>query len=263
MTADKILPPEEQIDYVGSGNDLETFEFIGEHFFQHFTKLGGLKPNHRVLDVGCGIGRMALPLTKYLDPKAGGSYEGFDIVPHGIDWCRQNITTRYPHFRFQLADVFNEFYHPAGRYRARVYRFPFASKSFDFVFLTSVFTHMLPRDLTHYLSEIARVLRPGGRCLITYFLHSEETAANIRAGKGSFTLPLRYGKLDLPIGTPPEYGDCYSETREEIERVIAYDERWVMDQFRTCGLAVDQPVTYGRWSGREGPSFQTSRPRRR
>src|SRR5258708_26002415 len=191
MTSDKILPPEGQIDYVGSGNDLETFEYIGEHFFRHFTELGGLKPNHRVLDVGSGIGRMALPLTRYLDPLAGGSYEGFDIVAHGVDWCRTQITPRFPHFRFQVADVFNEFYNPGGGYRARVYRFPFSSHSFDFVLLTSVFTHMLPHDLTHYLSEIARVLRPGGRCLITFFLHSAATAANIRPGQSSFNLPLR------------------------------------------------------------------------
>lgn len=255
MASEKILPPQEQIDFVGSGSDLGTFEYIGDHFFRHFVDRGGLKPNDSVLDVGSGIGRMALPLTNYLDPKCGGSYDGFDIVRHGVEWCRENITARFPHFRFQLADVYNEFYNPTGRHRARVYRFPFASRTFDFVFLTSVFTHMLPRDLSHYLGEIARVMKPGGRCLITFFLHSADTAANIRAGKSAFKLPLRYGKPDLPVGSPPEYGDCSTETREEIERVVAYDERWVVDRFAACGLKVDAPL-YGHWSGRAGPSFQ-------
>ena len=40
----------------------------------------------------------------------------------------------------------------------------------DVAFLTSVFTHMLPEDVEHYLDELARVLKPGGRTLITWFL---------------------------------------------------------------------------------------------
>lgn len=50
----------------------------GEQFLQYFIELGGLKPSDRVLDVGCGIGRLAIPLTQYLD--ARGGYAGLDIV---------------------------------------------------------------------------------------------------------------------------------------------------------------------------------------
>ncbi len=242
------------IDYVGSGSNLETFQNIGAHFLEQFTTLGGLKPNHRVLDVGCGIGRMAIPLTSFLSK--AGSYDGFDIVPKGIEWCQQNITPRHPNFRFQLADIWNDFYNPTGKYRARAYRFPFPSRTFDFAYLTSVFTHMLPRDLECYLSEVSRVLKPGGRCLITFFLHSPEVAANIRSGTCAFKLPYRVGKPHQPIGSDPEYGDCSTETETELERVVAYDERWVYDQFAVRGLSVDKPPTYGLWSGRVGPSFQ-------
>ena len=41
----------------------------------------GLKPEHRVLDIGCGVGRVALPLTRYL---TSGTYDGFDIVKRWI-----------------------------------------------------------------------------------------------------------------------------------------------------------------------------------
>ncbi|CAN5229543.1 class I SAM-dependent methyltransferase [soil metagenome] len=254
MATEVLLPPAEMIDYVGSGSDLSTFQSIGAHFLENFKTLGGLKPHHKVLDVGCGIGRMALPLTGYLNSQ--GSYEGFDIVPTGVDWCQQNITPRFPNFHFQLADVWNEFYHPAGHYRARAYRFPFASGTFDFAYLTSVFTHMLPRDLERYLGEVARVLKPGGRCLITFFLHSPDVAANIRDGSCQFKLPYRVGKPPRDIGIAPDYGDCQTETIEEPERVVAYEEQWVYDLFKTYGLNVDRPPTYGHWSGRKGPSFQ-------
>jgi SAM-dependent methyltransferase len=254
MTCAELLPPSEMIEYVGSGSDLATFQSIGRHFLGHFVDHGGLKPHHHVLDVGCGIGRMAIPLTGYLN--AQGRYEGFDIVPKGVAWCQQNITPRFPNFRFQLADVWNEFYHPAGRWRARAYRFPFASRTFDFCYLTSVFTHMLPRDLDRYLSEVSRVLKPGGRCLITFFLHSPAVAANIRTGACAFKLPYRVGKPHQAIGADPEYGNCQTETIEEPERVVAYEENWVYDLFEKYGLTVDRPPLYGHWSGRSGPSFQ-------
>ena len=47
-----------------------------------------------VLDVGCGIGRMAIPLARYLN--TDGKYEGFDIIPENIAWCQRAITPRYP-----------------------------------------------------------------------------------------------------------------------------------------------------------------------
>ena len=47
------------------------------------------RPGERVLDVGCGIGRMARPLAGYLT--GDGSYDGFDVNREGIRWC----TRRY------------------------------------------------------------------------------------------------------------------------------------------------------------------------
>ena len=57
--------------------------------------------------------------------------------------------------------------------RQRLTAFPCADNSFDLVFLTSVFTHMFAGDVENYLSEISRVLKPGGKCLITWFLLDE------------------------------------------------------------------------------------------
>src|SRR5437660_12267383 len=110
---------------------------------------------------------MARPLTKYLK---GGSYEGIDIVARSVQWCQRTYASRYPNFRFHFADIYNKVYNPDGKHQASEYRLPFETSSFDFVFLTSVFTHMLPQYMEHYLSEVVRVLKPSNRCLITYFL---------------------------------------------------------------------------------------------
>ena len=120
-----------------------------------------------MLAVGSGIGRKTFLLTDYLNHE--GSYQGLDIVKTAIDWCTERITCKYPCFKFQLIDVFNQHYNPTGRYKASEYRFPFPDESFDFAVLCSVFTHMLAEDVEHYLCEVARVLKTGGRCPISFF----------------------------------------------------------------------------------------------
>ena len=95
------LTPPRGLVAIGPGDA----EAIGREFLDYFIRLAELKPDHRVLDVGCGVGRIAAPLADYLSP--GGSYEGFDIVSGGIEWCQTNITPRFPNFRFQVADIYN------------------------------------------------------------------------------------------------------------------------------------------------------------
>src|SRR5262245_45023586 len=57
----------------------------------------GLKKDGYVIDVGCGSGRLAKPLSKYLE----GSYLGIDIVPDLVDYARQLV--QRPAWRFEVA----------------------------------------------------------------------------------------------------------------------------------------------------------------
>jgi len=72
------LTPSQGLLFVGGGD----FKKIGQKFLIYFIEYGKLAPTEKVLDVGCGIGRMAVPLTDYLNPQ--GSYEGFDVFKEGI-----------------------------------------------------------------------------------------------------------------------------------------------------------------------------------
>ena len=136
---------------------------------------------------GCGIGKKARVLSKFLN--AGGSYEGLEIVRSGIEWCQQAYR-HLANFHFQLADVYSKHYDPSGQFLAREYRLPFASGNFDFVFLSSVFTHMLPPDVENYFSEIARVLKPGGRSVITFFMLNPEALTGIGTGRNVIEVSL-------------------------------------------------------------------------
>lgn len=154
------------------------FKEFGQRYFQYFVELGNLKPNHRVLEIGCGMGRTAMPLTKFL--KNGGEYFGIDLIPEAIQFCKDNITSRYPNFHFSIVEAYNKMYNPEASKKASEYKFPFENECFDFIFLASVFTHMVLEDVENYVSEIARVLKTGQRCFSTFFLiNRRNSPANI------------------------------------------------------------------------------------
>jgi len=140
-----LLPPAHLRAYYYGSLSAKRFERACETATFELTSRG-LRPEHRVLDIGSGIGNLALGLTGYLQ----GGYDGVEIHPEAVAWCQRAITPRYPAFRFHRVDVASRAYNPAGVARASDYRFPFADRTFDFVFLSSVFTHMFPSDVEHY-----------------------------------------------------------------------------------------------------------------
>lgn len=230
------------MDFVGGGD----FQEIGQEFLAHFRKLGALQPHHHVLDVGCGFGRMAVALTGFLNEQ--GSYEGFDVVPVGVNWCRDRITPRFPNFRFQLADIHNTHYNPGGRQEAASYVFPYEDRRFDFVLVTSVFTHLLPEAQIHYLSEISRVLKDDGRVLMTFLLLNEEAEKGMASGRSALALD----HAGVHQGTTYRFASANNP-----EETVAYPEDVVLARISVAGLAVVGPVHYGHWSGRDtGASFQ-------
>ncbi|MEP7117106.1 MAG: class I SAM-dependent methyltransferase [Acidobacteriota bacterium] len=227
---DPLVPPR-AVRFVGSGD----FRRIGEQYAALFQQHGHIGHDSVVLDIGSGIGRMAGPLTRVIGP--GGRYEGFDIVASGVEWCQQHITPRYPQFRFQLADVHNPVYHPGGRQQAHEYRFPFPDATFDFVFATSVFTHMLSRDVARYLAEIARVLRPGGRSLLTWFVIDDGVRQRSAAGQAEFAFAHRHD-------------GCFVEIADRPEEAVGYEVSELRQLYQQAGLQVIDPILYGQWSGR-------------
>jgi ubiquinone/menaquinone biosynthesis C-methylase UbiE len=216
---------------IGNGDFLQ----IGEEFFNYFIKLGGLKPDAKVLDIGCGLGRMAIPLTKYLNKD--GRYEGMDIMADAIDWCKNNITPKHSNFNFQFSDIFNGAYNHKGQFKGNEYKFPYQDNSFDFVFLTSVFTHMFPEDMENYLGEIQRVLVKGGKCMITFFLFNDEVEKFTQSGKSTIDFKYKYEKYRTNNQNTPE-------------GAIAYDEKFVRGLYEKNGLSMIDPVYYGSWCGR-------------
>ena len=224
------LPPRQLRGFVGDGD----FTATGEEHLRYFIEYGKLRPEHTVLDVGCGIGRMALPLTRYLSSE--GAYYGFDPTAAGVEWCTKNISNQFLNFHFSVADLHNEFYNPQGKYQPENFRFPYDDGAFDFIFLTSVFTHLFPAAMDNYFSEIGRVLRPGGRSFITYLLMNPQAEQLIQAGKSS--LDMRH-----------KMGDYWTAHLENPEAALGFDETRIRRDYTTGPLRLED-LRYGTWCGR-------------
>ncbi|MFC2037576.1 class I SAM-dependent methyltransferase [Chloroflexota bacterium] len=219
----------------GAATEAE-FKNTGEGFTRHFLiEHARLQPHEKVLDVGSGVGQKARVLTRYLSSE--GTYEGFDIVDAGVTWCKERYQ-RYPNFHFQLADIYSKHFNSGGKYKGSEYRFPYEDEAFDLVFLSSVFTHMLPQDVEHYLTEITRVLKEGGRCVITFFLLNPEAQRRMDA---------ELNTIEVPFELDP--GRCRIADPDTPEAIVAYDEQYIRGLYDMNGLSVTE-ITYGFWCGR-------------
>ena len=201
-------------------------------FCGYCRDLAGLKPNSRVLEIGCGWGPLAEALATHLNEE--GCYWGIDVEEKKIQSCRHRCAS--PNFSFQRVDVVNRNYNPMGRVPASQFRFPFKDESFDLVILRSVFTVMTAEEAQPYLSEIARVLVKGGRCLLTLFLLNDESRRLLAIN------PIRDFKYC--------WGVCSTESADGTH-AVAYDEAYVKVAFLINGLSVREPIYYGSWCGRE------------
>jgi SAM-dependent methyltransferase len=153
------------------------FEAVGREFLRHFIWLGGLRTDQSVLDIGCGAGRFAIPLTSYLEPSA--SYVGVDCWEEGIDWCRREITSRFSSFQCLNVkgldtgvedDVIAEHRRPV---------IPFEDGSFDFATVCAI-SQLDLLGLQTRLMEAGRLLRPSGVYVGTWFLLDENDDAGDR-----------------------------------------------------------------------------------
>lgn len=232
---DPLLPPR-RLQYVGRPAD---FRAVGVDWRDRLDRDHGLRPDSDVLDIGCGVGRIAIALVPRLPD---GRYEGFDVVPEFIRWCSREITPRHPNFRFQVADVRNRQYNRNGGRPPAEYEFPFPDASFDLALATSVFTHIEPDGVRRYLSEAYRVLRPGGSFLCTFFLVDAEVEGLLGRGRSAFRLDHR--RRDAG-------GTEYLAADDRVpEFCIGIEESQLLAAAAAVGFESDPVIVRGRWSGR-------------
>jgi SAM-dependent methyltransferase len=196
------IPPL-RLRFVGSGD----FRAVGEHLLALTKTRGSVGADSRVLDIGCGSGRLALPLTKFL---LQGEYHGFDVMGGAIRWCERNISRGHPRFHFKHALLRNSDYSARGG-AASQFTFPYEDSQFDCVVAFSVFTHLLFEETHNYLREGYRVLAPGGRMVSTFFLLNENSRAAQKAIHEVEQFPYDHGAVRFASKSNPSLAVAIEE----------------------------------------------------
>ncbi|MGH9675575.1 MAG: class I SAM-dependent methyltransferase, partial [Candidatus Acidiferrum sp.] len=216
--------PQHFIDHVAGTGDQELYRLKGIAVTIDILNFGVIDaPSNKVIDLGCGCGRVGGVIASVLDPAAGGAYFGFDIWTEGVTWAQENLTKYYPHASFKILGGHDG-------YDAHVsYRIDLPDASQDAAIATSVFTHLRAKPANDYAAEIARILRPGGKAYTTFFASKDV-----------------YRSFNMP---QPAEEDEYAINFVNVHQEDTFtDEDRVVEMFERYGLKV-LGVKYGNWRG--------------
>jgi len=191
------------------GGEFEPFGTLLRETLIHY----GLKPDDYLIDVGCGSGRLAKPLSQYLK----GKYLGIDVVPELVDYAGKLVAR--PDWRFEVAKGLT---------------IPERDGQADMICFFSVLTHLLHEESYLYLLEAKRVLKPGGKIVASFLdfkidRHWSVFEANVKdVGIGSKPLNM-FMSVDL-MQKWAKHLDL------EIETITDGDEKTI---------PLSQPITFG------------------
>ncbi len=223
-----------------TGGGPETFEEIATLHMRQLAAFTPIESEHAVLEIGCGIGRDAIPLTGLVRPP--GTYIGIDIIRPSIKWCTDNISACHPHFTFAYLDVHDDLHNPGGVVSNLDTDLPAPDHGIDRVFGQSVFTHMFEDEITHYLSEFQRILVPGATATMSFFITDDDISGRPDPGAA--------------IAMATASGDgCWVHDAQRPRAAVAFTAETIDRMARASGLVI-RDIHFGSWSGRRPEPHQ-------
>ena len=158
-------------------------------------------PGMRVLDIGCGNGRL-YPILK----KRQVEYTGVDNSEGLLDEARQ----LHPEANFVLGDAT---------------ALPFPDNSFDIAYSFAAIHHIPSRALRHkFIAEVSRILHPGNTFVITtwYLWSPDRMGKFLLGGLKSLLLlsPLDLGDIMLTFGKDRHERYLHAFTERELKQLL-------------------------------------------
>jgi ubiquinone/menaquinone biosynthesis C-methylase UbiE len=205
------------------GGEFEAIGVLEVETLKHF----GLKPDSYLVDVGCGSGRLALPLSQFLT----GPYLGIDIVPDLVKFARKLVKRK--DWQFQIAEGL---------------RIPEKDKCADIVCFFSVFTHLLHEHSFKYLLEAKRVLKPGGKIIFSFLdftvrdhwevfewnLSSTDPGSHLNIFISKDAIHVWAERLNLIVEDIKDGSDRYVP----LSTPVRFESGEVMEEFGSIGQSV-------------------------
>lgn len=164
------------------------------------TGFAPLAPGSRVLDFGCGAGRM----VRHLAPYAKDSeIWGCDLSADHIVWAQQYLA---PPFRFITNTTFPHL--------------PFVDGKFSFIYAGSVFSHI--DDLADaWLCELRRILMTDGRLIIS--IHDENTVEMLE-------------QMNHRLADQVKANELYKKTKDSFAKLVIDRGTWSQVFYHTSSF---------------------------
>ena len=228
MPESRVPLPPSKLRFMGESDD--TFLGLGDELADAVVRHTELGPASRVLDVGCGYGRLAHALLRR---GFEGTYLGIDVQKSPLRWCSRHLGS--DRFEFRHFDLPNERYNPSGDLSIR--NIGLGEREYDVVCAFSLFTHMWPKDVTAYFDLFRKVLADDGRAVTTFFLLDNTWRKLVSEGK---TMRFQHVRDN----------DCRYLSADEPLHAVGYRLEWVIRNAFIAGLLPASPPRFGKWSQR-------------
>jgi ubiquinone/menaquinone biosynthesis C-methylase UbiE len=172
----------------------------------------GLRPEHTLVDFGCGNGRLAVHAAAYL---SRGSYCGIDISPTFLRLAQRRTAASVPaptcrvSWQRQTGDCI-----------------PLPDCSADRMCAFSVFTHMEHEDTYRYLCEARRVVRPGGQMVYSCLPMTLAYAQKVFLVQAAQSFSARWRQVRNIVTTIELMNSIATLAGWRVVRWIAGDEQY-------------------------------------
>jgi ubiquinone/menaquinone biosynthesis C-methylase UbiE len=181
--------------------DDQAMDTLAEKTAERLDAFTGIFPQDRILEIGCGVGRMG----KVLSQRAA-HWTGSDISGNMLSYAAQRLEGIENVSLIELP-------------RPNLRRFD--ADSFSLVYCTVVFMHLLEWDRFRYVQDMFRVLEPGGRC---YFDNADIASdGGWEVFMAGFNFPVRRRPAQISMTSTGEELEAYAK-RAGFESVNVH--RW-------------------------------------
>lgn len=208
------------------------YDKIGQHFLKLLVDHAGLNKSSKILDVGCGTGRLAKPISGLLDE---GLYEGIDINLHYLEYCQANLAKK--NIKFTHVDIHHDEFNPQGKMDLMDYRFAYDDNTFDIAIAIALFNHFHTKWVFRYIAEMTRVLKPKGILFFTSLVLNNTSMQSLIDNKSQ--------SINFEYKTP----DSWHKSKDRLLVNVAIPESGLRQQCIKCRLMIKEPIRYGEWCG--------------